>query len=476
MNDLATKLDEALEKSIDRICPNHFHNIRSNHCAHFVSHMTDLQFSFNCKEFKGGVKQPGNVRVHEIFAKCPKVGVFDDDVPTDPPVLVFVTRKANVNLAAKTMGNIPQKHIGIFLDGMVYHYSNTADKVVKWTPRKFFDTFERIYSGTQGLFYGTIPGSDLHLTVDRTAESVDQGIGFELSRHDDREWYARATSGGDQNEFYVGKEILKDSKKFWGIYLNASEYHGSKFDPEDFVTEIDHWAYLLYVTGFCESNNFFNVFNTYDRAKFTYGFYQHAAHTPNDNLILLFRRLLTLDGAKDYFPELSLVDGRLHRVKYDGGFTDLEAAMNTGPNGQKQLQLFMNYLNPFRRAIEDQEVLQVARMMHWTANDPAFRLMQVSIANEILQDKMTKRYDKWYGLDGKSDLICCLIADIHHQGRGSKTRVKAALDSSDPMESLITINPNYKGRIKNLRKVIKELQDWGKLGTKSYDAANSEFV
>jgi hypothetical protein len=115
-------------------------------------------------------------------------------------------------------------------------------------------------------------------------------------------------------------------------------------------------------------------------------------------------------------------------------------------------------------------------MMHWTANDPAFRLMQVSIANEILQYKMTRRYDKWYRLDGKSDLICCLIADIHHQGRGSKTRVKAALDSSDPIESLITINPNYKSRIKNLRKVIKELQDRGKLGSKSYDAANSEFV
>lgn len=249
MTDLATKLDEALGKSIDRICPNQFHDHGSNHCAHFVSHMADLEFSFNCKEFRGGSKQPGNVRVHEIFAKCPKIGNFDD-APGDRPVLVFVTRKNNVNLDTKTMGNIPQKHIGIFLGGKIYHYSNSADEVVRWTPTKFLETFERIYSGTQGLFFGTIPGSDLELTVDLTAESVERGIGFALEKRDGNKWFARATSGGDQEEFYVGREVLNDSKKFWGVFLRASEYYGPKFDPEDYLEDIDQWAYLLYATGF----------------------------------------------------------------------------------------------------------------------------------------------------------------------------------------------------------------------------------
>lgn len=474
MNDLKDKLDSALGKSIDKICPNNFHDLSANHCAHFVSHMVGLEFSFNCKDFKGGSKQPGNIRVHEIFAKCPKVGKFED-APTGRPVLAFVTRESNVDLANKTMGNIPQKHIGIFIDGHIYHYSNTPDQVVRWTPKKFLDTFEAIYAGKQGLFFGIIPGSDLQLHVDPTGTSVTRGIAFELSKRDGNKWFARATNANDNQEFFVGREILDSNRKFFGIFRKTSEYSGPQFDPEDYVADIDHWAYLLAATGFCESSNFFNVFNTYDRAKFTFGFYQLAAHTPNDNLILLFRKLVALDRAKDYFPDLSPINGRLYRVAADGSTTDLEEAMGTGPNGQSQLQLFMNYLNPFRETIEEQEVLQVARLIHWTANDKEFRLLQVSVANEILQGKMSERYKRWYDLDGKSDLICAIIADIHHQGRASKNKVKAALISNNPVEALITVNPNETGRIRNLRTVINDLVSKGKLGQKQYNAALNEF-
>lgn len=102
-------------------------------------------------------------------------------------------------------------------------------------------------------------------------------------------------------------------------FRKANEYYGPKFNHADYTATLDHWAYLLYASGYCESKNFFNVFNTYDRAKFTYGFYQLAAHTPNDNLILLFRRLVNLDLAKQYFPELTLINGRLHRVNEAAG-------------------------------------------------------------------------------------------------------------------------------------------------------------
>src|SRR5688500_7903879 len=115
MSDLKTTLEAALGKAIDKICPNKFHDLTANHCAHFVSHMAGLDFSFNCIEFKGGTKQAANVRVHEIFSRCPKVGKFEDADKTKTQ-LVFVTRKDNVNLSNKQMGNIPQKHIGVFCD------------------------------------------------------------------------------------------------------------------------------------------------------------------------------------------------------------------------------------------------------------------------------------------------------------------------------------------------------------------------
>jgi hypothetical protein len=472
---LQTSLDNALGKSIDDICPNNFHNHASNHCAHFVSHILDLDFSFNCREFQGGGHPGANVRVHELFSRCPLVGKFADR-PADREVLVFVTRHDVVDIANKEMQNIPQKHIGILVGGHIYHYSNSLDKVVKMNPTTFLDQFESIYAGTQALFFGTVPGSDIILNIDTTGESVAQGIGFELKREADTRWFARAVNAADADWFYVGRETKNESKQYFGIYQKTNEYYGPKFNHADYTATLDHWAYLLYATGYCESKNFFNVFNTYDRAKFTYGFYQLAAHTPKDNLILLFRRLVNLDLAKQYFPELTLIDGKLHRVNEDGGSTNLETVMQTGPNNADQLQLFMNYLNPNRKPIEEQEVLQVARLMHWTANDPAFRQLQVMVAGEILQNKMSRRYSQWYPLHGKSDTICALIADIHHQGRANKVKVQNALNAANPENALLNVNPNYASREADLRDVVNELKAAGKLGQKKYDAANNEFI
>jgi len=475
MNDLKSKLENALGKSIDKICPNKFHTFLTNHCAHFVSHMTGLNFSFNCKEFKGGNSEPGNVRVHEFFAQCPKVGEFEDR-PSDRPVLVFVTRKDVVDLGRKRMANIPQKHIGVLFDGSIYHYSNSNNQVVKWLPDKFFDTFQRVYRGDQGLFYGTFPNSDLQLRIDANAEKVGTGLAFFLDRREGNKWYARAVNAENDQEFYVGREVKNQASQYYGIFRRASEYDGPQFDPDNYVAQIDHWAYLLELTGYCESKNYFNVFNTYDRAKFTYGFYQFAAHTPEDNLILLFRRLVELPKAQDYFPEIKMLDGRLTRVNENGGTTDLETVMETGPRGQKQLQLFMNYLNPFRKTINEQEVLQVARLIHWTANDMDTTRLQVETAAEILQRKMSRRYDRWYDLDGRSDLVCAVIADIHHQGRAAKKRVKEALASADPVDALVHISPKYAGRIADLKKISQRLIDEKKLGRKVYDSAGNEFV
>jgi hypothetical protein len=474
MSNINEVLNSSLGKSIDRICPNKFHDFSSNHCAHYVSHMMGLEFSYNCKEFKGGNKQAGNIRVHEIFSQCPKVGKFNDKPDTDQPLLVFVTRKDVVNLSEKRMVNIPQKHIGVFLDNHIYHYSNSQEKVVKWTPQEFYDRFEHIYRGKQGLFYGTVPGSDLELKIDSNGTNVSQGIAFKL-RKNNNQWFATPLDSTNK-EFYIGRETKQSNPKYFGVFRHTFEYTGYKYKPEEYIETLDHWSYLLYLTGYCESKNYFNVFNTYDRAKFTFGFYQLAAHTPDDNLILFFRRLTELEKFKDYFPELTMQNGKLTRVNQDGAVTNLETVMRTGRNNAKQLQLFMNYLNPIRKLIDEQEILQVARLMHWTEHDPEIRKLQVEVSNEILQHKMAIKYHKWYDLNGQSDLICALIADIHHQGRASKSRVKKALASDDPIEALITINPNYTGRISDLRDITKELLNNGKLGHKRYDAANNEFI
>src|SRR5215213_9581449 len=150
---LETDLQNAVDKNINQICQNKLHDPTLNHCAHFVSHMCGMSFSYHCRDFAGGSKPGGNIRVHEVFAQCPRVGKWAD-ADKDRTQLIFVTLARNVDLANKRMVNIPQKHIGVYHKGKVYHYGNTQDKVVTDTPTTFFDKFQRIYAGDQGLFFG----------------------------------------------------------------------------------------------------------------------------------------------------------------------------------------------------------------------------------------------------------------------------------------------------------------------------------
>jgi hypothetical protein len=467
---LNSRLEGLVGKPISSICNGKFHDTSANHCAHFVSHVLNLDFSFDCKSFKGGDGTPANVRVHEIFAKCPNVG-FWHKADTQRNLLVFVTKTSNVNLDAKKMINVPQKHIGIFSNGNVYHYSNSRNAVVKQTPDSFLSDFDASYSGNQSLFFGSIPGSDLHLNIHLDASSAPRGKRFDLKKSG-KDWVA-IPDGDHSQQFYVGRETSK--APYIGLMMPVALYYGHQYRAEDYSAEYDHWANLLELTGYGESKNFFNVINTYDSAKFTFGFYQLAAHTADDNLILLFHRLLKLPDAKEYFPELKLHNSRVHRVDEDGGMTDLEVEMPTGPGNRRQLQLFMNFLNAKLNQHDTQEVLQSARLIHWSNSSKLNRDVQVEVAVDILQHKMSERYNEWYDLDGETDVVCALIADIHHQGRATRKRVKAALQSHDKIAALVEINSNYSGRIDDLNEKLPQMMMKKKLGTHVYDAALNEF-
>lgn len=470
MTNLIGRLEASVGKDISQICDGNFHETTDNHCAHYVSHILNLDFSLNCREFKGGNGSPANIRVQEIFSECSRVGKWKDaDIANNQ--LVFVTKISNVDIANKKMRNVPQKHIGIYCDGLVYHYSNSRNKAVKCSPEKFLQEFDKKYSGQQGLFFGSFPGSELELTVTPSAVEVSRGIAFDLERQGNK-WFA-SPNGDSDRRFYVGRET--NNGNYVGLFMRSNEYYGSTYSAEDYIERYDHWAQLMELTGYCESKNHFNLINTYDSAKFTFGFYQLAAHTEKDNLILLFRAITRLSGASDYFPELKMHEGRLHRVDEDGTLTDLEVVTATGPGGRRQLQRFMDFLNAKRLEHDMQEVLQAARLIFWANEDARIRDLQVEVAYDILQTKMGERYAKWYDLDGKSDTICALIADIHHQGRASKSNVRVALHSNNPVENLITVNPRYTSRISSIRNKLDKMIVAGQLGEKTYNAGLNEF-
>lgn len=140
-------------KNIKEICDADFVDNQLNHCAHFVSHVLNLTFGQTCFGMTGKGKTKGNIRVDEIFLRCPLVGRWGD-ARTPVQGLLFVTDSRNVDLAKKIIDKVPRKHIGIYIGGDVWHYSNTKDMVVKQPVTQF----SKHYPGPKiALFYGTAP-------------------------------------------------------------------------------------------------------------------------------------------------------------------------------------------------------------------------------------------------------------------------------------------------------------------------------
>jgi hypothetical protein len=148
------QLDGFLGKSIGDICQNGYTSSADNHCAHFVAHVLGYKFGVTC-QMMGSAKGPAaNLRVQEIFPKCLSVGVWSLRPVPLITCLAFITKASNVNLAAKTMANVPRKHIGIYAGGFIYHYSNSQQRVVRQTPSQFSQHYPAPHNA---MFYGSMP-------------------------------------------------------------------------------------------------------------------------------------------------------------------------------------------------------------------------------------------------------------------------------------------------------------------------------
>lgn len=103
----------------------------------------------------GDGRGPGaTLRVRELFSRCKSVGVWSLRPASLSTCLVFMTRASNVNLGARSMSNAPRKHIGIYANGFVWHYSSTRQQVIKETPSQFKLHYP---SPDNAMFYGSLP-------------------------------------------------------------------------------------------------------------------------------------------------------------------------------------------------------------------------------------------------------------------------------------------------------------------------------
>ena len=238
---------------------------------------------------------------------------------------------------------------------------------------------------------------------------------------------------------------------------------------------------MLGVISAGESSGYFNRLNTYDRAAFTFGFFQLAAHTPNDNLVLLFRRAAVENSAfQVLFPDLRLADGVLHRDLGTHTVSLEKQYPRPGHPSEKNLKDFMTYLNADGTSIDDRELSASARLVHLANSDEAFNRLQVNVAAQITMGKLRSAYSVWYNLNGVSDLICTAIADIHHQGRGTKTEVRNALSSASTVQGKVSAlckvgQANHAERCATLKQALGKAEADGHLGVSVFDKASGLF-
>ncbi|MBF8753629.1 peptidoglycan-binding domain-containing protein [Pseudomonas guariconensis] len=268
------------------------------------------------------------------------------------------------------------------------------------------------------------------------------------------------TDDMNRTGLFQGSRAIRDSLNAFGEY-----------QADHFVASFGKWAHFIEPTLKAEGGGRFATLNTYDRAAFTFGAPQFAAHTPGANLILYLRALVQLPGAKQHFPELSLRDnaagGRTLHLNNRGNFVDLEeASVVTRPNGKKETQLaaLMKYLNNSSTEIDAAELSAAARLMNWLRTDPQAKALQIGLFIETAKQKLDKAKLKVHGFSGNDWHTALWIMDILHQGRGRYDEIATALLASDAQVALKKIGwPTYKARIKTVEAAVQALDSGGKL-------------
>src|SRR5262245_43242407 len=110
--------------------------------------------------------------------------------------------------------------------------------------------------------------------------------------------YTAKIDGG--KTFPVGRRV--PYKGMVGVTTDGAG-SGVQYVAEDYPSE-GFWAHFILPTAVCESSRFMTNINTYDSARFTFGFFQFAAHVADGDFVRFFRRLLDLRSGRDYFPDL----------------------------------------------------------------------------------------------------------------------------------------------------------------------------
>jgi hypothetical protein len=272
---------------------------------------------------------------------------------------------------------------------------------------------------------------------------------------DGRDRWARV----DGQRFFVGTKVKYGA--YYGLYQKIGDLPklgGGTFDPNEAAAQIGNWAHVLNPTIQGESSGYFGRLNTYDRARFTFGCFQMAAHTAGDNLILYMRALLELPEAGRYFPDLILRGGKVHKIE-GGTVTSLEREEYSTKYKETQLPDFMAYLNPTLGDVEHEEALAAARLMLWTSESEAARVLQLEMAQQTISKKIGWANSSGLNIMALPTPLAIWCMDLRHQGRARISQINAALKKSNPYEALkwAGLSHKHESRVETVDRAIQAL-------------------
>ncbi len=277
---------------------------------------------------------------------------------------------------------------------------------------------------------------------------------------------ARRSGEAGSASFAIGRHVHYKGRYGLSFYGAADD---AAYAPVEFP-EAGQWAWVMLPTVSVEGQGRFTTLNTYDRAAFTFGFLQFAAHVVDGDFVHWFRKVLALPEARDYFADLRLVDGHIARDS-GGNLVRLEDG-----NSTKGL---MAYLNPSGDRLDRPELLATARLIDWTRRSRATRAAQVEVGVETFK-KLARQLARSVGLDGVADDICAIAIDILHHGRAGtawRALIGAALQAPDKRAALLAIGADqWSERVDALRRQINLMIARGELGRHRYDAGSGDFV
>ena len=154
-------LDQYFGKGPDFFCDTGLTTANQNHCAHFVCHALNLRVGRPlCGDLKYATRGRGvTMRVNDVFNYCTVKGSFGNDRKIPPPMagfaafFVVATLTDNITAAGDqiTMHDNPHKHVGIYLKGEVWNFSNSHHQVVRDKLHAFFSRMHHAY-GTHTTF------------------------------------------------------------------------------------------------------------------------------------------------------------------------------------------------------------------------------------------------------------------------------------------------------------------------------------